>query len=171
MPTEKTVRTFSFDALPTTVAELKTLPEAAQADPFATAALAVLAACAYHGASPEACYDLFDELRGPAGALTPFARQFLRDRLAEYPYVPLSFLEGATPDNDYASARPYRVTVFDGPYSYQNDGYAALWLRSSGADTERPVTLRLAKDGRWYLWGDITFLSQVRPPESSNPWA
>lgn len=166
-----TTRTFTFATLPTTPNELRALPEAAQTDPFAVAALAVLAALAYHGASPEACYTLFDELRGPAGALTPFAKQFLRDRLAESPHVPRSFLLGTSPDNDYAPSIPYRISVADGPYSYTDEGYAKLWLHSSGADSDRPVTLRQGKDGRWWLWGDIMFLSQIRDPESQNPWA
>ena len=39
-----------------------------------------------------------------------------------------------------------------------------------GADSPRPVKLRLAKDGRWYLWEQY-LLTGIREPESSNPWA
>ena len=39
-----------------------------------------------------------------------------------------------------------------------------------GADSAREIVLREAKDGKWYLW-DQFILSDVRKPESENPWA
>ena len=62
------------------------------------------------------------------------------------------------------------MTVSENPYSYQNQGYAALYIRSGGADNPRSVQLRLAKDGRWYLWEQFILVG-IRPPESTNPWA
>ena len=46
-------RTFTFEKLPTTVAELQTLPEYAMSDPFMTAALTVAILCRYE-ADPQA---------------------------------------------------------------------------------------------------------------------
>jgi len=45
-----------------------------------------------------------------------------------------------------------------------------LYLQSGGADSPRGVQLRLAKDGKWYLWEQY-LLADIRPPESTNPWA
>ena len=43
-------------------------------------------------------------------------------------------------------------------------------LRSGSADSPRQVPLRLAKDGKWYLWEQY-LLPDIRKPESENPWA
>ena len=79
-------------------------------------------------------------------------------------------LWGAVPANDYKPAQPYTVKVSENPYSYQDSGYAKLYLQSGGADSPRPIQLRLAKDGKWYLWEQF-LLAGIRPPESTNPWA
>ena len=62
------------------------------------------------------------------------------------------------------------VRVSENPYSYQEQGYAKLYLYSGGADSPRPVQLRLAKDGKWYLWEQF-LLADIRQPESADPWA
>ena len=81
-----------------------------------------------------------------------------------------SYFNGATPQNDYAPSEPYTVTVSENPYSRDNAGYLKLFIRSGGADSPRYVTLRNAKDGKWYLWEQF-LLSDIRAPESTNPWA
>ena len=85
-------------------------------------------------------------------------------------YVPRSYFTVATPGNDYLPAEPYTVRVSENPYSYQEQGYAKLYLRSGGADNPRAVVSRLAKDGKWYLWEQY-LLAGIRAPESSDPWA
>ena len=161
-------KTFTFEALPKTPGELEALPEFEMTTPFMTAALTIAALCRY-ASSPEDCVQMLNLLRGPR-PLSPFDLQFLRDRLTGRPYKTLSFFEGALPSNDYTPAVPYAVTVEDNPYSYQNDGYATLYLRSGGADNPRPVTLRKRGDGKWLLWEQV-LLADVRPPKSEDPWA
>jgi len=159
--------TFTFPALPRSAAELAALPEAALADPAAAAALTA-AALARYGDSPEDAVGMLDALKGPQ-PLTPFEKQFLRDRLKGKSYVPLSYFAGASPENGYVPERPYRVTVSETPQSYAQEGYAQLYLRSSGADAPRPVKLR-RKGGRWYLWEQF-LLADIRKPKSEDPWA
>lgn len=48
--------------------------------------------------------------------------------------------------------------------------YSEMFIPSGGADDPRPVKLRQAKDGKWYLWEQF-LLTGIREPESSNPWA
>ena len=68
---------------------------------------------------------------------------------------------------------PYEVEVIENDYSNETEGYKRLFLKSGGADSPRPITLRLAKDGNYYVWSDsfIGLLADIRQPESSNPWA
>ena len=55
---------FTFSALPESLAELQALPEAALDTPFQTAALTVLALCAY-AADRQIGTDMLNWLRGP----------------------------------------------------------------------------------------------------------
>ena len=135
------MKTFTFDKLPESVAELQAMPGAALSDPF----------------------------KGPR-PLSPFEKQFLRDRLVGKSYVPRSYFAGTSPENNYEPTLPYTITVEENPYSYQNEGYATLWIKSSGADTPRQVQMRHAKDGRWYLWENF-LLPDIRIPASEDPWA
>ena len=158
----------TFTRLPENFAEFAALPQAALANPFDTAALTVLALC-FYPQDKDASIQMLDLLKGPQ-PLSAYEQQFLRDRFSAADYEPRSYFVGATPNNDYKPAEPYTVKVSENPYSYQEQGYAKLYLQSGGADSPRAVTLRLAKDGKWYLWEQF-LLAGIRQPESSNPWA
>ena len=157
-----------FEKLPANFEEFKALPEAVLADPFDTAALTVLAFCFYSENKDESL-KMLDYLRGPR-PLSVMDKQFIADRFRDKDYVPRSYFEGATVANNYLPAEPYTVVVSDNPYSYQNETYATLYVRSGGADSLRSIQLRLAKDGKWYLWEQF-ILADIRQPECLNPWA
>lgn len=163
--TEKIV----FADLPETMDAFKALPQAALSTPFDTAALTIVALSLYP-MDKELSFQMLDYLRGPAQA-TGRDRQFVADRFRDKDYVPRSYFNGATPDNDYMPTTPYTITVSTNQYSYEVDGIAKLFIPSGGADSPRPIQLRQAKDGKWYLWEFSSILSGIRQPESSNPWA
>ena len=167
---DKSVRSANvvFETLPETLEQFMALPQASLSDPFWTAALTVLALC-FYPRDKELCCSMLDFLKGPQ-PLSPYEKQFIRDRFMDKDYVPRSYFNGAVPSNNYLPQQPYSITVSSNPYSYQEEGYAKLYLQSGGADSPRAVTLRLAKDGKWYLWEQF-LLADIRSPESSNPWA
>lgn len=158
----------TVSSLPANAEEFKSMPQAAMTTPFDTAAMTVVALCIYPF-NREASLQMLNILRGPR-PLSNHEISFIADRFRDKDYVPRSYFEGATPDNDYEPQAPYTIVVSDGPYSYQNEGYAKLYIRSGGADSPREVLLRQAKDGKWYLW-DQFLLLDIRQPESANPWA
>ena len=158
----------AFGALPRTYNEFTALPQAAMQSPFDTAALFVAAMCLYPQNSTEAL-RMVSFLKGPQ-PLSGYDMQFLADRMRGKDYLPRSFFAGATPANGYTPSQPLSVIVSENPYSYQEQNYAKLFLQSGGADSPRPIQLRLAKDGRWYLWEQF-LLSDIRPPTASDPWA
>jgi len=171
--------TITFEALPQSVTELQALPEASLASPYGTAALAVAAMCAYEQ-SPQAVADMLNCLRGPR-PLTPHDLQFMRDRLRGKGHKPYSFFEGASPQNNYVPTLPYRVTVFDNPYSWVSEDssqsstgpvqYARLLLQSSGADSPRFITLRLKPStNQWFLW-EHQLLADIRISAAADSWA
>ena len=165
--TNKSVK-ITFGSLPETLEGFTTLPQAKLDTPFATAALTILAFC-FYPENKDLSLQMLDFLRGPR-PLSVMDKQFIADRFRDKDYVPRSYFEGATPNNNYLPSEPYSVTVSENPYSYQNEGYATLYVTSGGADSPRSVQLRLAKDGKWYLWEQY-LLADIRKPESENPWA
>ncbi|MBQ3150341.1 MAG: hypothetical protein IJB86_03750 [Clostridia bacterium] len=157
-----------FSSLPSTFEEFTSLHQAALSTPFDTAAMTVLAFC-FYPQNKELSLQMLDYLRGPR-PLSPMEKSFIADRFRDKDYVPRSYFEGAVPANDYTPSEPYTITVSENPYSYQNEGYATLYIKSGGADSPRSVQMRKAKDGKWYMW-DQFLLSDIRQPESANPWA
>ena len=164
---EQIKKVFTFQSVPQNAAELSALPEAALATPFQTAALTVLALCAY-AENPQGTVEMLNFLKGPT-PLTPYEQQFLRDRLTGKAYIPFSFFDGAAVQNNYTPSKPLTITVMDSPYSYDQEGYAKLLIQSSGADQARPVQLR-RKGEQWFLWEQF-LLSDIRQPTEADPWA
>jgi len=102
-------------------------------------------------------------------------KQQISDRMNQnekWKYIGKSYFVGSKPENNYEPTLPYEIEVSENPYSYSEAGYARLLLKSSGADNARPITLRKLKNGRWLLWSDsiLGLLSDIRKPESENPW-
>jgi len=160
--------TFTFSALPESLAEMKALPEAELKSPFQTAALTVCALCVY-AADTTIGTEMLNFLRGPR-PLSNYEISFLNDRFRDGHHVPFSYFKGATPANDYSPEEPFRITVEAGPYSDANKGYKKLYIRSGGADNPREVVLRKLGDGRWMLWDQFLLVS-IRDPKSKDPWA
>lgn len=163
----KQKRTIIIENMPMNLEEFQALEEAKMSTPFETAALTVVA-LSYYPINKQLSIEMLNVLRGPR-PLSGVDLQFIADRFRDKDYVPRSYFKGATPDNDYEPTEPYTIEVEDNPYSYQNEGYATLYISSGGADSPRQVQLREAKNGKWYLW-DQFLLSDIRKPESENPW-
>ena len=164
----KKEETFTFAALPESLAEMQALPEATLDDPFKTAALTLCALCAY-AADKNIGTEMLNWLRGPR-PLSGMDISFLNDRFRDGTHVPFSYFEGATPENDYTPNTPFKVTVESNPYSDANDGYMKLFIKSGGADNAREVVMRKTSDGKWLLWDQVLLVS-IREPKSKNPWA
>ncbi len=162
------IKTLTFLDIPKTLEEFLNLPQISMTSEYDTVALTVVALSLYPYNKDE-CIKILNYLRGPR-PLSEYDKQFLADRFRGNDYIMRSYFVGATPQNDYAPTSPYTVKVFANPYSYTEENYANLYIKSSGADTERSVKVRKAKDGKWYLWEQF-LLSGIRQPESSDPWA
>ena len=162
-------KTYTFPALPQTVEEMKALPEAALTDCYAVAALTVVSLLRYE-TDPDACFAMLGFLKGPE-PLSNLAKQNIQDRLAGKTYKPRSFFAGATPQNNYTPTAPYTIHVASNSYSFDNEGWATLWLKSGGGDNERPVKLRKKPStGQWFL-NEIQYLSDIRLPVAEDKWA
>lgn len=160
---------FTFTSLPTSVEELKALPEAKLDTAFKTAALTVAALCNFEN-NVDKTFEMLDYLKGPED-LRPFEKQFIRERLTDKAYKAFAFFEGATPQNGYKPTTPYKITIIENPYSFDNDNWAILYVKSGGADDPSGIKLRKKPStGEWFL-NDIQCLSDIRLPVAEDKWA
>ncbi len=160
---------FTFAYVPKSVEELKALPESNMDSPYKSAALTMLVLCNYKN-DVEGTHSMLDFLKGPE-PLNPYEKQFLRDRLRDKEYKPFSFFEGANVDNDYTPTLPLTIVVSETPYSFREDNWATLYIKSGGADSPRPIKFRRKPStGQWFV-NEIQCLSDIRTPKSSDPWA
>lgn len=170
-----TSETFTFEALPRNAAQLD---EYSMMSPFETAALVITALDCFDPKAPDNFYEMISYLMGgnEIQPLSPLAKSLIRDRMLQngkYGFIGKSYMAGATPQNGYTPDKPYRITVSDNPYSYEQSGFAKLFIKSGGADSLRSVQLRQMKSGKWVLWSDTVMwlLPDIRQPEDTSPWA
>ena len=147
--------TFTFQALPESLAQMQALPEASLDTPFKTAALTVCALCAY-GADKNIGLEMLNWLRGR-----------FRDGKS---YIPFSYFVGASPENGYTPRQPFTLLVGSNHTSNTEEGYCKLFIPCGGADSPRPIKLRRKGDGQWFLWEQY-LMTGIRIPASADPWA
>lgn len=166
-------KTFSFETLPESLDDLMKLPGSGLNDPYAVAALSILAFNEFPK-NREACIEMLNYLKGPR-PLSNFDISFIKDRFMDgVDYVPRSYFAGTSPDNGYTPSTPYEITVFEGVHSRDqfNEGYLKIFLRSSGADSDRYIVLRhKPSTDQWFVWQFEGLLVGIRPPKSMDPWA
>ena len=147
---------FTFASLPESLAEMQALPEASLDTPFKTAALTVLALCAY-AADKNIGLEMLN---------------FLNDRFRDgKTYLPFTYFVGATPDNNYTPSQPYTIIIESNHVSGEEKDYMKLFIPCGGADDPRPIKMRQrGSDGKWFLWEQY-LLTGVRTPKEADPWA
>lgn len=161
----------TLERLPRNLEEVKALPEASLTQPQFAAVLTVAALCLYPS-DKNAALEILDFLNGPKeinGQLV----SFLDDRFQGKDYIPRSYWQGATPENNYQPDVPYTAVFTENAHSRAayNEGYLKLFVRSGGADSPRSMTLRLKPSTQqWFLWEQF-LLVDVRQPKENNPWA
>ena len=162
-------QSFSFSYIPKNADELAKLAEACLDSAFKTAALTVLVLCRF-GDSPEECFEMLNVLKGPED-LSTYEKQFLKERLAGKEYLPFSYFNGSSVENAYTPTLPLTISIYETPYSFKDENWATLWVKSSGADNMRSIKLRKKPStGQWFL-NDIQCLSEIRTPAVEDKWA
>lgn len=159
-----------FQKLPNNLEELKASEYSSLAKPEYAAAL-FLVAMKVHEKDVEAAHQMIQFLQGPR-ELTPYDKQFLRDRMRSKGYYLIdSYFNGSSPENNYTPTMPLTVSFIENPYSHVVEGITKLFIRSSGADSPRPIEMKLKPStGEWFLWNQL-LLTGIREPISKDPWA
>ena len=158
----------TVSSVPTTSEEFSALPQNDLSKPENTCVMFLLALALYLKDS-DAGVAALNTLRGPR-ALSNYDIQFLRDRLRGKSYLPLAYFDGATPANNYAPSTPLTLEVIaDSRPQDVEEGYLRLFLKTTGADSPRPIKLR-QKGDFWYLWEYSSILSGIRIPSEADAW-
>jgi hypothetical protein len=158
-----------ISTIPKNVEEMRAMKEFYFSSAFQVAALFILAISNY-SISPENCYEMIDALKGPV-KMNQYEKNFIKDRMrSKADYIGKAYFVGATPSNNYTPSLPYRIVVEENSHSFDTDGFAIVYIKTSGADTPRPVTLR-RKGNEWFLWEHAGPLADIRKPASQDPWA
>ena len=163
----------SFDKLFSSKLDLEYMD---RTNPYNVAAAFANIAVSYNPSDDSNFIEMLQFLMGENQPISALMRQQIKDRMTQnnkVGFIGKSYFKGATPSNDYTPSIPYEVEVTENDYSRQEEGYVRLFLKSGGADSPRPITVRLAKDGNYYIWSDsfMGILADIRPLESTNPWA
>ena len=129
----------------------------------------------YHPDKSDEFYRKLQILLGKYQPISAVMNQNIKDRMMQnnkYSYIGASYFIGSTPENNYTPQEPLQIEIKENPYTDSQDGYKKLFLKSGGADNERGITLRIAKDGNYYIWSDtfMGLLSDIRKPSSEEPW-
>ncbi len=158
---------FTFEKIPATIEEFKALVNDDLTDPYRTVALLPVALQMFTQ-DAEASIAALNILKGPE-PMNNYNISFMHDRLDDKAYLPLSYFEGATPENDYQPTS-LTIEVLDDPNPQNEKGYQRLFVRSGGADSIRPVKVR-SKGDEWFIWEYSSIVSGIRIPASQNAWA
>ena len=162
--------TFTFQALPESLAQMQALPEASLDTPFKTAALTVCALCAY-GADKNIGLEMLNWLRGPrpherAGDLLPERPLPGRQELH-----PVLLLCGCV-----AGKRLYPPPALHpagGQQPHLQRGGRLLQAVHPLRRCRRapaPSSCAARADGQWFLWEQY-LMTGIRIPASADPWA
>ncbi len=161
--------TFVFSRLPVSAEDISTLPVENMQMPEFAAAMYVAAMCSYES-NIEASFEMWDYLNGPED-ISSYDESFIKERLTDKIYKVYSYFAGSSPENDYTPTEPYTITIMENPYTYADDGYARVLVQSSGADSERFITVRLKDStGEWFFWEQALF-ADIRVPQSQDAWS
>lgn len=163
-----TGRAFAFPALPRTLDDFLNRPEADLSDPFRSAALTILALSIYSIDQP-LCFKALAFLKGPFGLSNEEKAAVAAAMAHRQSYIPFSFYEGATPENNYRANQPYTV-VIQGLDKPGDEDEVTLYVQSSGAQTLRSLTLKRSPEGL-YLLLKADLLGPIIAPKRDNPWA
>lgn len=89
----------------------------------------------------------------------------LRSYFAPRSYIGRSYVKGTSPEKGYTLPdAPYRMQLSTNIHSEQSDGSMRVFIKSSGADSPRPVTLKQNNRGLWKVTNYSSLFMGMRRP-------
>ncbi len=172
----------NIDKLPTTTDEFIALRNNIATTPQGGAAVWVVAAIIY-SQNPmlgRQCLIIASDKSLLGAASTGYqgfdfgkSTDYLVKQLDSKKYVPNSYVIGTSPDTGYALGQtPYQVACFTNPYSgNEAEGKIKVFVKCTGADTDRPMTLVKNEKGHWKAVEFSSLVVGIRPPKQKSKGA
>lgn len=151
---------------------------------YKTMALLILAYRTWTPTNPTDCEEMISYLNNKE--MTQYYKNFLRDRMKAdngYKYLGNSYLNGATPANNYTPSKPISITLRqdtlpgkgnsiseDIPYFEPTQTTPAIYRSFTdfaGSDSSRWIcTYKHSKTGKWYIWDQSwhDLLTRIKQP-------
>jgi len=160
---------YTFDKIPTSMEDLADVDQYLDEPSFAPA-MFLMIMCNYEKNS-ELCMEMLDVVNGPK-EVSGLDKSFYKDRFMDGKYYkPFSYIDGATPENNYTPKTPYVIHVYNDPNGPVEENYKSFLLQSSGSDSKRKAFVRLKPSvGLWYLTEEM-LLSDIKTPVKDDAWA
>lgn len=93
----------------------------------------------------------------------------IQNQVERQPYLPRSYFEDATPENDYDLGEPpFTLAFSDNPYSGDpSSGVYKVFVNCSGAQSARPATVKRNNRGIWKADSWSSLITGVRAPATT----
>ncbi len=98
--------------------------------------------------------------------LDAFGMKRIEEQLKYYPYIPNSYFAGATAENGYNFDVPTEMICSTNVYSGdESQGNLKIFVKSSGADSPRPIVLIRNNRGIWKAREWSSIIMGIVPPK------
>ncbi len=159
-------------ALATSLAEFQAQITAKASDPKAAVKLWFDAVYVYTGGNKELGEQLITEMCKDKEWKR--STSYFINALDNQPHIFASYAKGTSPANRYQMDPSNYELVFEGsvnqkPFADKAEGeYVKLFVRSSGADNARPITLQRNNSGQYKFYEFSSICVGVRPPQQAE---
>ncbi len=90
----------------------------------------------------------------------------IKSQLSKNNKIPNSYIQGATPENNYAVNPPFVYSFSTNKYSgNEAEGQIKLFVKSYGADSDRPITVKRNNRGIWKASNWSSVIVGIKKPQ------
>ncbi len=171
------VQNVTIEKLPTSVEEFIQVRDKLSSTPEGGAAVFILALKIYgeNASLGEQCLVIsVDRSKLQTGSvykgmeIDRMSMSRLKEQMRQYPYVANSYFEGAHSDNAYTFNFPATVICSENAYSGDANGDSfKIFVKSSGADSPRPISMAKNNRGVWKASEWSTIIMGIVPPKEN----
>lgn len=111
--------------------------------------------------------NLAESMMGYKGFVPASSLKYHLDRFAAKPYWGRAYVEGTSPENAYELPADLSVTLGRNAYSELSNGDVKIFIKCSGADSPRPITLRVNDKGIWKALECSSMFLDMRAPQQN----
>ena len=169
------MRTITINSLPSTIEDFVALRDKIATTPEGGATIFLLALKIYvqNEKLGEQCFVVAAERQAlqtgdiyKGFQLSNSSLNLIKSQLAQNPKIPDSYIQGATPENNYSVSLPYVYSYSENKFSgSEAEGRIKLFVRSYGADSDRPITVVRNNRGLWKANNWSSVIVGIKKPQ------